>query len=993
MSSDCSTSSKALFSSSQDSEQDGMVEILTRENESLRAQFDHLVKISNDIDSVHQKNVQLESKIQALKAENDSLEKRLQVSLDIAQELRDKLAEERKSNESQLQMDRRALQRETLKVKDAAKAQIDSVCQQVQGLQDDKEKAEIDLKQMTSKIEKVLYCASHFFDQDFAQIQELLDFFEQIQKNPTLPAECVAPKKLLELQNKLRKEKTARKTLILTNETLTDKLNRAIREKEEVEKTMKIRLSTVDIEQNKLITEMEAVAAEKDQVIKSLRSQVRTLKSELARQKTENKHLESQLSKAKNPIVRLENPVKSDKDTETTIEDLLERNEELSQQLRIVSDKRDEYLKKVSNLEKKNMELTIHAEKQKHELEAVAIVHHDTSIELERTRAALNKKEKNTKNDSSKLKQSTQMHKELVKSLQSTIEQQKRQINELSVSKEAADHMLESQAVAIESLNQALSENKQTVEQLKEFLSARQQELHSRRNDALVDAIPLSAWTSREFPDELNSLIATVAKNQALQAASKLQMVYKIIKQYFEKIIGSRDMALDQAYSESREIRDAVHQFIVSVSIALEVEPVTFEQFFSTDAPTVMVNKILQIISACDAAERRRQSLESVAAFFDRQLGFKHDGCVDTVLKNINEVKRKLSIQSDTISKQRKKYQAQKSATDVLSTKFEAEKSELFEKISLLNNTVSTLQEQLEEAASENIQLKRKLQCVSDEFFDYKTKNEELLKLAHAEKEHDTLKLKSESEQTLNALSHELAAERKKRELSEKALDNAQSELRKLRKTTEHQTEQISDAAAALSKAEHESERKRLALVDEYNEAKRQTTAKYENILASLRTQCDQHRKDIQKLASELGQYKTAVKNSKLKIFQLKKDKGAAERSIASLQAQLEREKKLAETASKSAILTVETDCAAKLSEQRTQHEVERCKMFAFVADSFRQFYRPQSVIDEGSFRFVVNQVRDRLNELTSSDEDIRRLVNAMEYQSTYDAVAQAIGP
>ena len=67
--------------------------------------------------------------------------------------------------------------------------------------------------------------------------------------------------------------------------------------------------------------------------------------------------------------------------------------------------------------------------------------------------------------------------------------------------------------------------------------------------------------------------------------------------------------------------------------------------------------------------------------------------------------------------------------------------------------------------------------------------------------------------------------------------------------------------------------------------------------------------------------------------------------------------------------------------------------MFAFVADSFRQFYRPQSVIDEGSFRFVVNQVRDRLNELTSSDEDIRRLVNAMEYQSTYDAVAQAIGP
>ena len=967
------------------------VEYLTRENESLRKQFDELVRISSQVDSVHQKNVKLESEMTRLKAENDNLEKRLEVSLNTAKELRRKMEDERKENEHQLQVDRQVMQKEALKVRESAKAQIDSVCKQAQGMMDDKEKAEIELKLMSTKFDKLLSTVSHYFDRDFNHVQEFIDFLEVTEKKPEPKVEVQDSGKVNELESKVRKEKAKNKALVAEKGKVDEQLKSVLCEKDEMERNLRQKLAAAELARKTEVAELELAISTKDHMLGSLEAQVKSLKGELAKSKTEKKRLEARLESAAQPVVVIENPVKKDNEMELEMDELLETNDDLLNQLRVTSEKRDEYLRKIREVEKKNIELVIQTEKQKHDLEAVAVVHKDTLQELERVKDALNAKEMQARKGEMKMKKSIQSHKSQVKALQSTVDRQKKQIDDLLVSKETADQTLESQTAAIEGLNQALSENKQTVEQLKEYLAARQRECQERQDAWMEESIPICAWTSTDLPAELNGLIDTVAKNRALQPVSKLQSVYRIIAKYFDKIVAARNQALDQAYSENQQIRESVHQFIVSISIALEVEPVTFENFFATDAPASMVKKILNIISALDAAERRKQSLESVVAFFDRQMGFAHDDQIDTAFQHVNDIKRKIDSQNSTIVKQRKKCKELEASLDALTKKSEEDNLEYTRRITTLNNTVSDFVDKLEAATAENLKLKKSIQKASCEFHDYKTKSEELLKRTQDVQERDVAKLKRENEQRISTLSSELENQKRQREAAERSLSEAQSSVRKLQKKLDRQEEKLNETEKALSEAKREAETKQANMAEENTKTKQQLVEKYEKTIEAIRSQSERHRSDLQKLSNELSQSQQEARKRKMKIIELKSDKVKADRDIHSLQAQMEREKKLAETSTKSAILTAETECAAKISEQKTKFEAERCKLFAYVADAFRQYYNPQEIMDECSFRIVVNQVRDKLKSLASSNDALRRLVNAPEYQNTYDAVVGAL--
>jgi hypothetical protein len=59
-----------------------------------------------------------------------------------------------------------------------------------------------------------------------------------------------------------------------------------------------------------------------------------------------------------------------------------------------------------------------------------------------------------------------------------------------------------------------------------------------------------------------------------------VQSIVAAINKFFTSEIRSRDQVLDQAYSEDQNIRHAVNEFLISLSIALSLDPVTFSDFF-----------------------------------------------------------------------------------------------------------------------------------------------------------------------------------------------------------------------------------------------------------------------------------------------------------------------------------------------------------------------------------------------------------------------------
>jgi hypothetical protein len=85
----------------------------------------------------------------------------------------------------------------------------------------------------------------------------------------------------------------------------------------------------------------------------------------------------------------------------------------------------------------------------------------------------------------------------------------------------------------------------------------------------------------------------------------------------------------------------------------------------------------------------------------------------------------------------------------------------------------------------------------------------------------------------------------------------------------------------------------------------------------------------------------------------------------------------------RAAVLSAESECAAKINEQRTD--------IAYAADSFKQFFNPQDVIDERTFRQIIGRAREELQILGETNAAVRRIAGAAAHQKTDDAVAQAV--
>jgi chromosome segregation ATPase len=158
-----------------------------------------------------------------------------------------------------------------------------------------------------------------------------------------------------------------------------------------------------------------------------------------------------------------------------------------------------------------------------------------------------------------------------------------------------------------------------------------------------------------------------------------------------------------------------------------------------------------------------------------------------------------------------------------------------------------------------------------------------------------------------------------------------------------------------------------------------------------LQRQCDAHRKDIQRLADEIAGFEKRAKETKEVILELKRENLKFEKEIRAQEEQSAREKKLHEAALRAAVLTAESDCAGRVNELKASADNEKRRILAYAADSFKQFFNPQDVIDERSFRQVLGRARDELAVLTEMNAAVRRIVGAPSHQKTDDAVAQAL--
>jgi chromosome segregation ATPase len=779
--------------------------------------------------------------------------------------------------------------------------------------------------------------------------------------------------------------------------SLEDQLAKLQKEKQQSELYLEQKLSDAEANHRAELNDLAQENADKDHEISLLKSKIDSLGSQLhTAKKAVAKAVNAQpvpvpvVVQAPAPIAEKPKPVKAASNAALANQELAERNLELSKQLRAAGSKYDDVVGKVQALEKRNIELEIALEKEKNNLNAVALVHGETVAELNTTRAALHKKEtRGEKSAREKLAHEVKSKDAEIASLGKTISSLEKNLKELTAQNLDASRANEKQSATIVQLKAAVQDGENQIDSLKFDLSQAEQEIQAKPVVTPEDLLPPAIWRYADFSPELNNSIARIGGG-SLQPSSKLHSAFAAISKFFASEISSRDFALDQAYSENQAIRQAVNEFLVSLSIALALDPITFADFFAKSAGPGLVKVVGDLKSKSEDLKRKSDQLEAVVAHFHNELELKTDGSPSSAIENVKVIKEKLTAQTTTIARKSRKIRELNANLKATTDKAQADAADAQDQIAQLTQQLCCTKKGLNAATATNEGLKDKLSRLTAAFDDYQISHEQSSRESD-EKHASQIQAAKQAKSQLEAqLREEIRQQQRLYEETADALSEASQSNDLLKKTVRAQRTTIAEKDALLAQTKQDSENRESELVARATDEKTHLIQAYEQATAELRDQCEAHRSDVEKLAGEVAESAKKLKKSQAAILDLKRGKLHAENELKAAEEQADREKQLAQVSAQLAIQTAESNCATKLADQKATCEKEKRRIIAYVADAFKHFFNPQDAIDERALRQVVNKARDELAALSATNAAVRRIVGAGARQTTDDAVAQA---
>lgn len=995
---------------------------LMKENSSLRAQFEDALLITRQVEEMHQNNRQLKSTIREYETKIDGLNQRLEISSKTIEGLNQKLDDEKASAITSRDRDHIFMKKEIEKIKEENKAQLDSLYDQLEKLNKEKEKYGVEQKLISGKIEKCLDNAQHFFQAKFQQFDDFIAFLSQVPycpsadvKNqppicpqaPPIPRDLCNPIEQVQiLSKKLKRERAKLKEKSAINDQLEATISKLKREQYETTNKYQFEISSLKKEFEQKEEDMNLQDADQKHQIQQLLAKVESLKKEIKRKSTEE-HSQTaapqvviQAPPVTQPKRRIDSEleleakksIEQNKELDLAVAHLTRVNNELNSQLKNALSQRDELNAKIRDFEAAKLEQDEHSNKYKNDLDALTIVHKETIAELDTLRKALHEKDNILdKKAKSRLKREAQTFKTQISNMESTIEQQKKQIYDLSLANEQANRSIYQLNQKLEESKNTIDDNQRNMDYLRDELSTAQQALEDKPCVTPEDVMPPNVWRFSDFGTEVSEQISKIALNSSLQPPSKLTNIYRIIKNHYSKLISERDQALEDAHNELQLIKNSLNQFLINISISLGIEPMCLEKFFEQNGSSVILSSINHIRTVSDDYKRNNDQYTNALSHISKLFSPNGEPDISMVIEQTNSVKEQLTMNSLLLQKRNKKCHEINASFKALKKKYDTEVQDFNSQISHLNETIEQLTKSNTELTQSNQKYKYELQSMRNNYRDFKEKKEESesnLVEKHDEDQQAWNQEKSQLEARIQQLlsSHNERANEAASEIADK-----DAIIEKLKKTIEVQKSTISEKDKEISNLKQSSENTLNELTAKDDKEKKQIIESYKKAVQEITEQCNMHRNDVEKMAKVVAEKEKKCKQYKSKLMQAKRENLKLTTEIQSQKELNERDKKLADSTAKSAILNAETNFNTRLDELKCKFETEKRRNYAFIADTFKQFFNPHEGIDEKSFRTIVSRARDELSRLLASDLAIRRLVGAASHQKTDDAVAQLI--
>ncbi|OHT00453.1 hypothetical protein TRFO_32859 [Tritrichomonas foetus] len=965
------------------------------DNLSLRTQYEEAMNLTKQMDEIHQENTVLTRKVHKLTAEKDEINRRLQISLQMNEDLKKKCEQTPVVNIHENNELRESLESANKKHQQQI-TDLNNVVQETTQMLNAVRNESADLK---NTINNIVEAAESYFGETFSSHESLRQFLLIPQTKIEIPnineKHIKSPHKvnismLNSLKLKAKNERNLRKEMY--HKLLSaEKENQ--NQKEQFYKTInnlenKIAEIQKDSKDNELKQKQELATSESQLSLHM--ENVERMRLKIQQLKEQNERLE-EIQKRPNPLAsevsdlqrQLADRNNKIKENNSSIASLKKQISSLISQLKQSEIRINSLKKKVSDIRALNDEINEELVDLRTEKGKLEIINDELNEKFKTVSAQLKVDKSSTDQNKARVEQLESNYTRLKSSnnlMQNILDKQKDEINLLYNEREKLIHLIQ-QLNAILKASEIYYQNKIIEKQMK---PEKKKKVETKIVETIVEpTIPITSWFSTEFPRELTTMIGEVAKNEALPITAKLRHILNVIGKFYNSQNFEQETKLKNKDEQFSSLSDKFSNFLLAIGAQIDVDLNNV-----ADPIKPIIEWIVNLKDQMSIISSEKDTVKNEINYFLDKLDFKSLADAESDFVRLRgEFYR---VQSE-LHKEKKKSKQHKKSQKELGHTFVEHQREIEIVFNKQKGKIENLEKTCDEYIIEVRQLKNKNAELTNEIIRIKNEHEDQVGEVTVEKDAFLKQLRDEYEKEKIELVSMLEDKTAKIESYCKEIVRLEKEVSQWKRTAE-----------TMKKQKKEKERELEEIANQFNESdndwkerlikeKTNLTTQFRNLVAELKGKNKELRALVIKTAEALNESEDNVKKLSAHIADLEATNQENHMKLSSLKDEMEREKQLIETKIKAKNLSSEMKCQALLEEEKSRQETEKRKLFGFVAKSFRHFFDGKTQLTDECFKSVIKSASYELERLLAEEAAMKRLLGIGPTESPQDSVAKLL--
>lgn len=967
---------------------------IKEDNNTLKAQYNEAMNLTKQLDNIHQENTTLQRNISKLTAEKDEISRRLQINLEMNEDLKNKLKNQERSQVNRVEINELRNQLEQSSQNHQKQlSELNSVVEETTQILNTVRNENSELRAV---INGLIEAGESYFGEKFSSPESLRQFLLMPKPQPEIsmpkPIEIPPPVDsavLKSYKSKLKSEKKLRKEIALrlkeTEEnhskqreqfqSIIDDLEMKITSLEKTTKDTELRqkqekaesnskLSIHEDTINRLKLRIQQLKEQNDQLEElqsrpnPLESEVRELKNQISTQSSKLKENSSTISKLKDQISTLISQLKSSE----------MKSETLKKKVDSVKSLNETANKDLIHIKTENGKINLVVEELQEKLKTANAQIQSERSSLEQNSIAFDQLNSNYL----KSKASNDI-------LQKALERQKDEIALLYKDRESLTNLVQKSHTLLLQFDNYCYQLKKKQKKLSE-----EKQIETKIVETIVEPeIPLTSWLSTEFSRDLTDMIKDVAKNESLPINAKLRHVLSIIGKYYNSQISDKNKQINEKIQMFNELSDKYINYLNAVGSQFELDLTTF-----SDPIQPTLEKVMSIKDSKSSSEIEKNLLSKKV---DDILEKIEVDSLENIEKKVARLQIELNAAQNKFNQEKKKAKYQQKTNKKLLVTFQEHQQKVQEVFNKQKQKIDELEKDCDNSSVEIRQLKGKNLSLTNDMTRLREEHEDHINEINMEKDAFLKQMRDEYEKEKTELLSIIDNKTKKIEVYCRQLVKLEKEASQWKRATEEIKKQKKERERELDQMQKQAKDDENEWKQRIEREKADLTTQFNSLINELKSKNKELRTLLKNAGTALNESQDKIKDLSLKLAESETNGQQNEVKLNALKDEIEREKQLNDTKLKAAAMSHEMKSQKIVEEERNQQIKDKRKLFGFVAKSFRQYFDGSQQLNDDSFKSLINQVSDDVERMTSQEAALRRLLGIGQSESIQDSVAKLL--